>query len=466
MKSNRIKSEAIGLSGKMINSQKRSVFENPKSQQKISLQIGEKEGRFTTLWRRRVRRFYASIIPSHISESQQLWLITPQEVVNFVERLRQPEYDVSSIEYVCILETIADIYDIMEFFSLLRKKLADHARIIYFNHNWKWFPIFKIAGLWGLCRKRAFGNLYHTSDLDCFADMSGLENVKKIPRYLLPFALPGIGKFFDSFLAKLPVCRAFTLITVFIARKAVDHSNQEHSVTVLIPCKNEENNVEAAIKRMPAFGKSLEILFINDKSTDRTEETILHCQNNFLEKNIQLAQGKGQGKGEAIRTGMKEATGDICMILDADLTVIPEDLPQFYDAMNLRRADFLYGTRLVYPQEEEAMRFANTVGNVGFSMIFSYILEQRVTDTLCGTKVFWRRDWPIFEETRWILDNYDLWGDYNLIFGAAYYGLKLGELPVRYFNRLEGMTKMEKRIKNGMIMLKVAWQALWKIKFH
>jgi glycosyltransferase involved in cell wall biosynthesis len=240
---------------------------------------------------------------------------------------------------------------------------------------------------------------------------------------------------------------------------------EDHSTTVLIPCKNEEDNIRAAVKRMPDFGKSVELLFINDKSTDRTEEEIHLCQKEYPDKKIVLVQGKGLGKGEAVRTGMKVATGDICMILDADLTVIPEDLPHFYEAINFRRADFVHGTRFVYSQEEGAMRFANIIGNTGFSIIFSYILEQRTSDTLCGTKVFWRRDWPIFEETKEILQNSDLWGDYNLIFGASRFGLKIGQLPVRYFERLEGITKMNKRIKNGLIMIRVAWHALWSVKF-
>jgi hypothetical protein len=153
------------------------------------------------------------------------------------------------------------------------------------------------------------------------------------------------------------------------------------------------------------------------------------------------------------------------MILDADLTVIPEDLPQFYQAMIARRADFIHGTRLVYPLEEDSMRFANIIGNVAFSLLFTFILDQRTTDTLCGTKVFWRRDWPKFEESREILGDADVWGDYNLILGAGKYGLKLAQLPVHYFERLEGLTKMTSRLRNATIMGRVCWLALWKVKF-
>jgi hypothetical protein len=443
----------------------RSILKNPKLKQEASIQIGAREGIITALWRKRIIDFYKSIIPSHIDESRQVWLTTPQEIVDFSEKLKDVEYDMSSLEYVCIVETIADIYDIIDFFTRLNNKLPDNTKILYSNFNWAWAPLFRIAGILGFTRNRTFGNFVRDEDLNCFLDMSGWENVKRMKRYILPIKLPLLSTFFDNFLVRLPIFKNLAVNTFFIARKRSEGKAEDHSVTVMIPCKNEEDNIEAAVKRMPSFGKSIEILFINDKSTDRTEEEILRCQKEYHEKKIVLAQGKGIGKGEAVRDGIKKATGDICIILDADLTVIPEDLPQFYEAINSRRADFVHGTRFVYAQEKGAMRFANIIGNNLFSIIFSYFLEQRTTDTLCGTKVFWRKDWPIFEEMKEILKNSDLWGDYNLIFGASRFGLKVSQLPVRYFERLEGITKMNKRIKNGLIMLRISWHALWSVKF-
>lgn len=442
----------------------RSILENPKLNQEVSLQLGARDGIITSLWRKRVISFYNSIIPSHIDKSRQLWLKTPREILNFTEKLKNNQLDLSTVEYVCIVETIADIYDIIDFFTRLRKKLPDNARIFCSNFNWKWAPLFRISGLLGFSRDRAFGNFVRDDDLNFFLDMSGWESVKQMKRYILPLYVPIIGTFFDNFLVRLPILKWLAVNTFLIARKRGEGNYGEHSVTVLIPCKNEEDNIEGAVKRIPCFGKSVEILFINDKSTDRTVEEVLRCQREYPDKNIVLVHGKGIGKGEAVREGMKKATGDICMILDADLTVIPEDLPQFYEAINSRRADFIHGTRFVYPQETGAMRFLNIIGNNVFSIIFSYILEQRTTDTLCGTKVFWLRDWPIFEEMKEILKNTDSWGDYNLIFGASRFGLKISQLPVRYFERLKGITKMSKRMKNGIIMLRVAWHALWNVK--
>ena len=440
----------------------RSILENPKQNKNVTVNLNVKEGLVTKFWRTRITKLFKSLIPSHIDKNKQIWLDSVEKLDSFIQNLKNPGFDLSNIEYVCIPFSISDIYDVIDFLKDLRNKLPDHVKLIYSNYNWKWALLFKLSALFGFSRKGEWGNFYRDADLDCFLDMSGWENVKKLNRFLLPFEI--WGGILDSVI-KLPLLNKFSLNTVFIARKKGEFVNNEHTVTILVPCKNEEGNIEAIVTRTPSFGKSVEILFVNDKSTDQTEAKILEFQSKFSTKNIKIIQGQGLGKGVAIRDAMSVASGDICMILDADLSVIPEDLPQFYEAINLRRADFLHGTRLVYPQEEEAMKLANTLGNIFFSMAFSYILDQRVTDTLCGTKVFWRRDWLIFEETRGLLNDIDVWGDYNLIFGAARFGLKIGELPVRYFQRLKGLSKMTRRLKNGLIMLRVAWHALLKIKF-
>ena len=357
-----------------------SILDNPKNSKKPTIQLGAKESFFTSYWRKRIINFYRSIIPSHIEKNKQIWLNTPKEVSKLIEKIKSPNNSLSTIEYICIVDNLADIYDIIDFFSRLRAKLPNHAKILYSNYNWVWSPIFKIAAFLGLSRRRPLSNFYRDSDLDCFMEMSGWENVKKTRRYFLPCEIPLLGTLFDNFLIRLPLLHNFSLNSIFIARKSSEGAHKEHSVTVLVPCKNEQDNILAIIKRMPSFGKYLEILFINDKSSDKTENNILQYQKEFPEKNIILVQGQGLGKGEAVREGMKKASGDICMILDADLTVIPEDLFQFYNSLNSRRADFIHGTRLIYSQENNAMRFANILGNIGFSIVFTYILEQRTTD--------------------------------------------------------------------------------------
>jgi hypothetical protein len=443
----------------------RSIHANPKDGRAPMRVEKGTEGRLTAAWRRRVDSLLRALVPSQLPETDQIWLDSVDKIDEFTANLKNPAFDFSTISYVVISESVSDLYDIIAIFSALHERLPDHARIVYSSYNPLWAPAFRVAAWLGLTRKRSETKLYFESDLDSFMQMSGWENVRRIRRFLLPVRIPVASALFDRFLLRLPGLSRLSLNTVFIARKSQATEVTDHTVTVLIPCKDEEGNVEAVVERMPKFGRRLEILFIDDKSSDRTAERIKQLQEAQPQKNIVLVEGEGRGKGEAVRTGMRTASGEICMILDADLTVIPEDLPQFYNALKWRYADFVHGTRLVYDQEHGAMRLFNVLGNMGFAALFSYILEQRTTDTLCGTKAYWRRDWPLFEETREKLERVDVWGDYNLIFGAAYFGLKLAQLPVRYFERLEGETKMRKRLKNATIMLKVATQALRKVKF-
>lgn len=443
-----------------------SIADNPKwGAPPVAVSSGV-DGVLTDGWRKRCAQFYRRIIPAHVEEHRIVFLTSPSELASFVQALRQDTLDLSGVEYVCIVEPIANLYDIVEFLSLLREKLPDHAKIFTANFNWLLSPLFRLSAALGLNRKGPFDNFCRDKDLLSFFDLSGWESAKQIRRYVLPVPIPIIGRLIDDVFVQLPFANVLRASTFSIVRKKGRNSGAaQHSVSILVPCRNEQGNVRAAVTRTPRFGSSIEFVFIDDQSTDGTEREIRRCQAEFTDRKIVLVRGHGRGKGEAVREGMKLATGEICMILDADLTVIPEDLPQFYEAMRHRWADFIHGTRLVYAQEQNAMRAANIVGNVLFSHVFSYILGVRTTDTLCGTKVFWRRDWPSFQQTRRLLGDADVWGDYDMIFGASLFGLKVSQLPVRYFERLEGVTKMNKRIKNGLIMARVSCLALLKLKF-
>lgn len=444
---------------------KRSILENPKLARNPSL-TGEREvGVFTACWKKRLDKIFRSLMPNHLSDKNFLWLDSAAGINDFVKNLNREQFDLQEIEYLIISEPIHDLYDIIEFFSLLRSKMPEHGRVLFTSYSFFWSPVFRLGSLLGLSRNRPDSRFYLEKDIDTFIEVAGWESTRKLRPFFFPCHVPIFSQIIDRVLIRLPIFRFFALNTIFIARVRQTEKIQDYSVTVLVPCKNEENNVAAIVDRMPRFGKSVEILFVNDKSTDRTETRLRALSPRNSEQKITLVQGEGRGKGRAIKVGMNQASGDICMILDADLAVIPEDLPQFYTTIKSRYADFLHGTRMVYPLEKDAMRYLNLLGNIGFAVLFSYILEQRITDTLCGTKVFWRRDWPLFEDIRLRLGDVDIWGDYNLIFGAAYFGLKVSQLPVRYFDRLEGESKMTRRLGNAAIMLRVAWKAMWNIKF-
>jgi glycosyltransferase involved in cell wall biosynthesis len=235
------------------------------------------------------------------------------------------------------------------------------------------------------------------------------------------------------------------------------------SVSVIVPCKNEFENIAAAINRIPEMGSHTEIIFCDDNSTDGTADEVRRLQKENPKRDIKLLAGPGICKAENVWTGFNGATGDVLMILDADLTVMPEKLPQFLDVLATGYGEFINGSRMIYPMQSDAMRGLNLLGNKFFSLIFQIILGQTIKDTLCGTKVFWRKDWLKIQSMVGTWGIKDRWGDFDLLFGAAKLQMKIIDLPIYYQDRIHGVTKMTGRLKNAAIMCRICWTAFWKL---
>jgi glycosyltransferase involved in cell wall biosynthesis len=292
--------------------------------------------------------------------------------------------------------------------------------------------------------------------------LAGFRPVRKHRLLLFPKWIPFFSALMNGVLARLPGLRRLCLMQVMVARPISEAPREEDvSVSVVIPCRNEAGNIQQAVERIPAMGKRTEILFCDDKSTDGTAHEVERMQALHPDKDIRLIPGPGRGKAENVWTGFRCARGDVLMILDADLTVMPEELPMFFRALVSSRGDFINGTRLVYPVQERAMKFANMIGNKLFGLVFSFLLDQRIKDTLCGTKVLWRKDWTRMETNLGSWGITDLWGDYELLFGASKLSLEIVEVPVHYQERIHGVTKMTRVFSNGLRMLGICWHA-WR----
>jgi glycosyltransferase involved in cell wall biosynthesis len=254
------------------------------------------------------------------------------------------------------------------------------------------------------------------------------------------------------------------LVSFIVARPRVETKN-EYTVSVLIPARNERGNIENAIKRLPIFGKSQEVIFVEGNSSDGTFEEMLRIKEKYSDKNIIVMKQTGKGKGNAVREGFDKASGDVLMILDADLTMPPEDLPKYYEALVNNKGEFINGCRLVYPMEGEAMRFLNLIANKFFGLFFTYILGQRLKDTLCGTKVLLREDYVKIIQNRKYFGDFDPFGDFDLLFGAAKLNLKIVEVPIRYKDRQYGSTQIS-RFAHGWLLIQMSLFAARKIKFR
>jgi len=371
---------------------------------------------------------------------------------------------------VIVLPNVIGYFDnVSDVFNELKKVCHDDTKLIISYYNYIWEPILKFGEFLGFKKKSPQQNWLSHMDINNLLYLSEFEEFRTTRRMLLPINIPLLSYIVNKFIAKLPIINYFCLFNYINARRIKTVKSEEElnkfSTTVLIPARNESGNIENAILRLPKFGKHVEIIFVEGNSTDDTWEKIQEMQAKYKDSHdIKIMQQKGKGKGDAVRAGYDIATGDILMILDADLTVRPEDLPKFYYALSVGKGDFINGSRLVYPMEEKAMRFLNHLGNKFFSIVFSWLLEQDLKDTLCGTKVMFRKDYIKLKNNRSYFGNFDPFGDYDLLFGAYKLNLKIIDLPIRYQERTYGDTNIS-RFRHGLLLLRMCFFASRKIKF-
>lgn len=369
-----------------------------------------------------------------------------------------------TFDAVIVSDTVGLMEDIATSFEAMQSLCNADTRIVIAYYSKLWEPLLKVGGALGLRMPQGRRlNWLGTSDIENMLEAADYEVIKREWRQLVPRNMFGLGRLINRFIAPLPIIRRFCLRYYLVARSRRAQRPEPNSVTVVVPARNERGNVEPLVQRLPEFGTSLEIMFVEGNSNDGTAEEVERVIAAYPDRNIRLLQQEGRGKADAVWKGFDNATGDILMILDADMTVIPEDMPKFYDMITSGKAEFVNGSRLVYPMEPEAMRLLNFLANRTFSRIFSYLLNERFTDTLCGTKVLSRENYARLRDGRSYFGDFDPFGDYDLIFGAAKLNLKIAEVPVRYAARLYGETQIS-RFRDGWQLLRMVVFAFRKLK--
>jgi glycosyltransferase involved in cell wall biosynthesis len=309
------------------------------------------------------------------------------------------------------------------------------------------------------------GNWVSPEDIANLLALSGFEQVRLERKVLLPLPLPGLSWLCNRLLAPLPLINALCLVNIVVARARKPSGDAPPSVSVVVPARNEAGNLQAILDRLPAMGPQDEVIFIEGHSTDGTWQALERLVRDHQGRlPVRIARQNGYGKGDAVRTGFAMANNDILMILDADLTVPPEELPRFYRIIAEGRGEFINGSRLVYPMEANAMQFANLVANKGFALIFSFLLGQRFKDTLCGTKVIRREHYRQIAANRGHFGDFDPFGDFDLLFGAAHLGLKIIEVPIHYRQRTYGTTNIQ-RWRHGLLLARMVVFAARKLTF-
>lgn len=382
-------------------------------------------------------------------------------VHEFAELFKSDE----KFDYVILSGLVGYLDDVQSVLENLQKLCLPSSRIIIDYYNYLWEPGLRLASFIGLRIKGGVQNWLSLNDLQNLLQISGFDVVHKSRRLIFPLYIPFFSNWFNRIFSNLPLFSKLCLLNFIVARPEPQELPPAASVSIIIACKNEKGNIQELMERIPDFPAGMEVICVDGRSTDGTRQELERVQTLYPQKNIRIFDQTGPaGKGPAVRIAFEKAQNDIFIILDADISVAPEDTIKFYDLLLKRRGEFINGTRLVYPMEKQAMRFLNTLGNKFFSGAFTFLLGQRIKDTLCGTKALFRADYEIIAANRAYFGDFDPFGDFDLLFGAAKLNLKIVEAPVRYYERRYGTTKIH-RFRHGLLLLGMCVIAIKRLKF-
>ena len=369
-------------------------------------------------------------------------------------------------DYIVLSGVLGYLGDIQAVLQRLQPFCHRRTRLILTFHNYLWEPALRLAERIGQRCPQPPQNWLGMDDVANLLTITGYLPLKRGRRFLIPKPVPLLSNGLNRYLAPLPGLKHLCLTNFVVARpQASLFLPPQPSCSVIIPARNEAGNIQAALERLPELGEQTEVIFVEGHSQDNTWETIQALQRDYRGPfSLKAFQQTGKGKADAVRLGFEQATGDVLMILDADLTVPPEDLPHFVEVLRSGWGEFANGSRLMYPRSNAAMPWLNTLANKCFALMFSFLLEQPLKDTLCGTKVLWRDDYHRIAAGRSYFGDFDPFGDFDLLFGAAKLNLQIVEVPIRYQPRTYGSSNIA-HVKEGLVLLKMCLYACRKLKF-
>ena len=396
-------------------------------------------------WDLLFRRIAIKRIPNtYIKNNQVLNVNTEDQLRNLID----PKNFNSNKKWKVIILSfpLNNFVNLVGFFDSLDKALDEETMIIVNYYSWIWRPLFSLFSSIRLINN--YNLLFFSKNtLNTFLRTCNFEVSKNLNNFFFPFNIPLVGKFITITLNFIPFSNYLNVSNIFFLRKKVYKNRQNQKLSLIVPCKNEELNIKNIVKDCrEKLNFPYELIFIDDKSSDQTLNIMNECKVNNIDVDIKIVNGLGQGRGLAVSEGVKIAKGKYCITYDADMTINMFDINLFYSTISNGHADFINGTRLVYKPNSGAMRYLNFLGNTFFSKFASMITGEKITDTLCGSQCFITSDYIKFEEFKKKNNISDIWGTHNILFSSNYYGLKSIDLPVRYYERIEGETKMTKRI--------------------
>lgn len=367
-------------------------------------------------------------------------------------------------DYIIIPDLVNDLWDVQVVFEKIYKHCNANTKIILNTYSRVWSGLLNFTGKINLSTPLLEQNWFTVEDINNLLEITNFQKLRNWSEMIFPLNIPIVTEIANRYLSKIWPFNYFALTNFIIFKPLINEEIKPLKVSVIVAARNEEGNIEDIFNTTPKIGANTELIFVEGNSTDNTYKKIEETMKKYPDKDVKLFKQTGKGKGDAVRLGFEKATGDVLMILDADLTVSPDELYKFYDLISNHKAEFVNGVRLVYPMEKKAMRFFNLIGNKFFSLAFSWLIGQSVKDTLCGTKVLSKKHYEELAKNRAYFGDFDPFGDFDLIFGAAKLNMKILDMPVRYKERIYGETNIQ-RWRHGVILLRMVIFAARRIKF-
>ncbi len=371
-------------------------------------------------------------------------------------------------DYVVLCQTLGEIYDLLALFRAIQLVCHSRTRLVVVHYSRVWQPALRLMEALRLKSPSPEQNWVPTDEITHLLQLSGFEPICVSGMTVAPLYVPVLSAFFNRVLGNLPGVHQLGLNNLIVSRCVAPQvlaGDRLESVSIIVPARNEAGHIQSLLERIPRVAAQQEVIFVEGGSTDATWWAIQKAVREYRgPMTLRALQQTGKGKGDAVRLGFSAATGDVLVILDADISVPPEELPAFYEALRSGKGEFINGSRMVYLMDRQAMRFLNLLANKAFGGLFTYLLSQRFRDTLCGTKMLTRRDYERIAAQRAYFGDFDPFGDFDLLFGAARANLKIVDLPVHYKARTYGETNIS-RFRHGWMLLRMCMVAARKLKF-
>ncbi|MFA5858928.1 MAG: glycosyltransferase [Elusimicrobiota bacterium] len=377
-----------------------------------------------------------------------------------IEKDKFPFAEDEKFDYIILNNTLSETADIQKLFKRITKHCTSDTRVIVMQYNPIWQPLLKFGEKVGLKMPEMNHNWLSIDDVENFLEITGYQPVKRGYSLLFPKYIPVISEILNKFFAKIPFLRRLCIMQYCVSRMLIPPENAEDmTVSVILCVRDEEKNVEPLVQRIPVMGKHTEIVFVEGGSKDNTRTEVERIITKYPEKDIKLYIQDGKGKADACRKGYLNANGDFMILLEADLTTPPEEVQLFYDVYKAGIGEYINGSRLVYRMDKDSMPFVNHIGNRSFGIIFSLLLGQRFTDTLCGLKAISKNNYRTkITDALKVWGDFDPFGDFELIYSVIKNNMKVAEVPVHYIPRVYGAPKTQV-VKHGMLLLKMVWVA-------